>query len=105
MTAGEAVTAFTKKLWTTDIGPAESAAEALSEIVDDEFRQSCRVAAFTRNVLTIHVHPAAMVDVMRRKWSTKIKRELPVLLSRGISRVAFQAGSGGAAIGEAAEPT
>lgn len=98
--AGQAVTDFAKHLWATDIGPAEAAADALSELVDETFRRHCRVAAFNRNVLTVHVEQAALVDVMRRNWSTKIRRELPALLSRGISRVVFQHGSAGAIIGD-----
>lgn len=103
MPAGAAVADFARKLWTQDIGPAEAAADALTDLVDEEFRRHCRVAALAKNVLTIQVHPAAMVEVMRRKWSTRIKRELPAMLSRGINRVAFQHGSAGAVIGDVHE--
>jgi len=91
---GAAVSEFAANL-AADIEPLEAAADALGGLVDDEFRRHCVVGGWHHGVLTICVREPAMISVMRMKWSSRIKCELPRLLSRGITRVVFAPGASG----------
>jgi hypothetical protein len=97
---GAATGRFVRDLWTQTVEPAQQAADALAEIVDEDFRRHCRVAEWARGQLAIQVDEPAMLVVIRLKWASRIKRELPGRLSRRLNRVVFSQGRAGVPVGD-----
>ena len=76
-----------------------AAGEACARLVDDEFRNRCRLALSDARTLTILVDAPAMVPVFRRRWEREILRELSALRGRfHITRVNFEFGAAGLAV-------
>ena len=73
--------------------PALVVAQALTSIVDDEFRRHCRVAGAMGGRVTIQVDAAPLVSAMRMKWLTAVREGLGAADRRwGGGTIAFEFG-------------
>ena len=97
-----AISAIQKIVTTVEqqgLEPAQAAAQALSPIVDDQFRRHCRIAGAINGRVTIHVDAAPLVSVMRMKWSGAIRERLRVVDRRlGDGAILFEPGQSGVGI-------
>lgn len=82
---------------------ASSAAAAMSELVDDDFRAHCRLVIGKGNRLTVNVDHASLIYPMRSKWLSLLTRTL--VTGRqvgGVRSVGFAYGRSGVALNERA---
>lgn len=79
--------------------PMMKVADSLSNCVDDEFRDHCRVAGLQSQTLMIHVNQAARVSALQRRWSEKIKDYTKRTFGSGaIKKIDFRFGREGVLI-------
>lgn len=86
-------------------GRMTAVADSCARIVDDEFRDCCRLALTSAQTLTIVVNAPAMIPMIRRRWEREILRELSAL--RGgmrVTRVNFEFGTTGMTVPAAPTP-
>lgn len=76
-----------------DALPVEAAVACLAEVVDDEFRELCRIERIENGVLCVGVAEASATSNLARKWSGKLRKALPAKLK--IRRIAFAYGTRG----------
>ncbi len=92
--AGDLVKRVAEQVLQGAYGAAEDAAGRLSEIVDDEFREHCRVVECRGGVLRINVDEPAWGYVMRQRWSSRIRQ----VLGYRVKNVLFEYGDTGVRI-------
>ena len=97
--ANAAITALVEKVWANDVEPAEEAASALAEVVDDEFRRHCRVAKWQAGWLRIEVDEFSMMPLLRHQWAGPIRAAWPALGLKALKRISFEHGRSGVPIG------
>ena len=73
-----------------------SAAEAIADAVDDEFRTHCRVFVADGRRLIINVDHAALVYPMRIRWLSPLRKALS--RSRLPDAIAFEFGNAGVSV-------
>jgi hypothetical protein len=73
--------------------PVEEVAARVGEIVDDEFRDLCRIEGIEQGVLRIGVAEANATASLTRKWTGRLREALPAKLK--IKRIAFAYGTRG----------
>jgi hypothetical protein len=94
--ARAAVSGLVEQLWSQTVEPAEEAAAAIADVVDDEFRRHCRIRSWHSGVLMVQVDDRSMVPLMRLQWSSLIRREWPKLgLRKALRRITFEHGRAG----------
>lgn len=78
-------------------------ANSLSALVDDEFRNHCRLTPGTGGRLTVNVDHAGLVYPMRAKWLPLLTRELVAgHRGYGVRSITFAYGQDGVAVGRSA---
>lgn len=79
------------------------AANSLSALVDDDFREHCRLTPGAGDRLMVNVDHAGLVYPMRAKWLPLLTRELVAgRRSGGARSIAFAYGRDGIAVGKPA---
>ncbi len=97
--AGSAIEKVVMTVEQQGLEPALVMAQALSPIVDDEFRRHCRIAGAVNGRVTIHVGVAPLVSVMRIKWLAAIREGLRAVDRRlGDGAIVFELGQLGVEI-------
>ncbi len=71
----------------------EEAVARVGEIVDDEFRELCRVEGIEKGVLRIGVLQVNATSSLSRKWAGRLIAAMPAKLK--IKRIAFAYGTRG----------
>ncbi len=95
-TAGSLVKDLAEHVYKSGVGPAEEVAGRLALLVDDGFREHCRVAEVRGGRLLIHVDAAELVYPLRVRWQETLREALPTLCKgRRITRVVFEYGTAG----------
>ena len=75
------------------LAPTSHTADLLAGVVDEEFRNHCRIASVAHQTLVLHVDKQGMVFALRARWTTPIEKALDHLRGRAaIRRVVFQIG-------------
>lgn len=99
MPAGEIIAGLLKGKWAADTERLAEVGARIARLVDEDFRDHCRLAGFNQGVLTINVDSPGLVSQMRLRWLRPLRR---ALLSRSrnsrVSRLVFAPGSVGVAI-------
>ena len=70
---GEVAVEVVDRICQDGFDPMMKVADSLSNCVDDEFRDHCRVAGLQNQTLMIQVNQAARVSALQRRWSEEIK--------------------------------
>lgn len=79
------------------------AAAVLSGLVDDDFREHCRLVMGTGNRLTVNVDHASLIYTMRARWLSPLTRALVTdHRADGVRSVGFAYGRDGVALSERA---
>lgn len=73
------------------------AAAQLAAVVDDTFREQCRIL-LDRGTLTVYVQDADLLFSVRTEWSAPLQSLARAGGLAGVSRVHFQPGDGGVAV-------
>lgn len=73
--------------------PVEEAVARVAEVVDDEFRELCRIEGIKNGVLRVGVAEVSATSNLSRKWSGRLREALPAKLK--IRRVSFTYGTRG----------
>lgn len=76
--------------------PMMKVADTLSNCVDDEFRNHCRIAGLQYQTLMIHVDQPARISALQRRWSLEIMNQMRRAFGYGtIHKVDFRYGREG----------
>jgi hypothetical protein len=71
-------------------------AGAVAELVDDEFRRHCRIAAVRSATVVVHVDHPSLVYSMQQQWLSPLSRALQGTdVGRRIRRIVFETGQDG----------
>ena len=91
---GPLVQCLIKQAYVPDrLVPASHVAELLTGVVDEEFRNHCRIVSIEHQTLVLHVDHPGMVYALRARWRIPILKALGHLRGRAaIQRVVFQVG-------------
>lgn len=94
--ANVAIATLVEKVWANALEPAEEAAAALAEVVDEEFSRHCRIAKWQSGWLVVVVDDFAMMPLLRRQWGGRIRTAWPQLGLKPLKRISFEYGRSGA---------
>jgi hypothetical protein len=76
-------------------------AEAVADLVDEEFRTHCRLADIRAGTLVVQVDRASLVYPMRLHWLRPLSRRLRErAATRRIGRISFEFGNAGVCVPE-----
>ena len=76
------------------------AADVLAGVVDEEFRNHCRIAGIKQGTLIVHVDHPGIVYALRGRWRVSLLEALGTIRGRAaIQQVIFRFGSDGWRIG------
>ena len=99
--AGAVIARILKEKWSADAERLATVAADLDALVDEEFRDHCRIAGLNNGVLTINVDDPGRVSAIRHRWLTPLQAAMS---SRGtdsrVGRILFTVGSTGTTLGE-----
>lgn len=96
VSAGVLIKRLAERIRDRSFGPASEVASIVAELVDDEFRRHCRVAAVRAGRVDFSVDRGNLVWPMRVRWAEKLTAELATRhASRSIRGITFRFGRGG----------
>jgi len=102
--ASNLVLEFARALGERQSNVLQPLAEAISQVVDPQFRDQCRLLDLQRGVLRLAVKDAGLIPIMRMKWAEPILAALATLATRKrrpafkVREIRFELGTGGIAI-------
>ena len=93
---GEVAVEVVNRICQAGFEPMMKVADSLSNCVDHEFRNHCRVAGLQNQTLIIHVNQAARVSALQRRWSKEIEDQTRRTFGqRTIKKIDFRFGREG----------
>ena len=88
------------------LAPVAHAAELLAGLVDEEFRNHCRIAGMEHGALIVHVDHPGMVYALRGRWRIPILEALGTMRGQAaVQGVVFRFGCDGWRISPAEGPS